>query len=413
MRAAICFIALLTATAPVRATDFSGRIKLDTIGYDAGSDTPEASLGYQHSNELTGQLRLELQQDYQPWKFEAAWQLDARHGSAVERDQAMASSYPALASSDTNTSYWDLQDTVTDSNSNLSSQRLDRFNLSYSSNAFVARLGRQALTWGSGLVFHPMDLVNPFQPVATDTAYKRGTDMAYLQWLLDDGSDIQLVSVAHKQRNTNDPDGDKASSAVFANLIGDTLQWSLLLAQDRADAVLGMATSGPWGGAVWNLEVIPTYLDNRGTRTSALFNISQAGSLLQRNITSFAEYYHNGFGISDNDYTLADLNPELLLRLQRGQQFVTGRDYVSAGATWEWTPLLQLVPTLVFNLQDHSSLLDLQLNRSLGNNTSLKGGLRIGAGSRGSEFAGLELAPGAGLYLSAPTQLFIRMESYF
>jgi hypothetical protein len=406
------FLALLLSST-VQAADFSGRIKLDAIGYDAGASSPEASLGYETSSELAGQLRLALDQQLGQWAFQAAWQLDARHGSAVERDNAIAGAYPALAINSTDTSYWDLDQTVSDTDRTYSSQRLDRLNLSYSGNAVVVRLGRQALTWGSGLVFHPMDLVNPFQPVATDTAYKRGTDMAYLQWLLPDGSDIQLVSVPHKMRDTADPDGDQATHAVLANIAGDTLQWSLLLAKDRADTMLGIGASGPWGGAVWNLEVIPTYLERHATRTSVLMNLSYASVFARRNLTSFVEYYHNGFGESGDDYSLADLNNDLLVRLRRGQLFVSGRDYLSVGATWEWTPLLQLSPTLIFNLQDHSGLLDLQLNRSLGNDTNLKAGWRLSLGGRGSEFGGLETAAGSGLYLSKYDQLFVRLERYF
>jgi hypothetical protein len=258
-----------------------------------------------------------------------------------------------------------------------------------------------------------MDLVNPFQPVATDTAYKRGTDMAYLQWLLADGSDIQLAGVPHKARETNDPDGNKATLAVFSNIAGDTLQWNVLLAKDRADGVLGIGASGPWGGAVWNLEVIPTYLERHATRTSMLMNLSYADTFLHRNITSFVEYYHNGFGESGSNYSLADLNADLLPRLQRGQLFVTGRDYLSAGASWEWTPLLQLSPTLILNLRDHSGLFDLQINRSLGNDTNFKAGLRLAIGDRGTEFGGLETESGSGLYLARPNQVFVRLETYF
>lgn len=408
----VLFLALLLSSS-VQAADFSGRIKLDALGYDAGADTAEATLGYQTSNELASQLRLELNHQWQQWKAQAAWQLDARHGNAVERKRALAAAYPALADTGTDTSYWDLERTITDSNNNVISQRLDRLNLGYSSNALVIRLGRQALTWGSGMVFHPMDLVNPFQPVATDTVYKRGTDMAYLQWLLANGSDIQLVGVPHKVRDTQDPKGNKPTQAVFANIVGDTLQWNLLLAKDRADTVLGIGASGPWGGAAWNLEVIPTYLERDATRTSVLMNLSYADTFLQRNITLFAEYYHNGFGEVASSYSLAELNSDLLVRLQRGQLFVTGRDYVSAGATWEWTPLLQLLPTFILNLQDHSSLFDLQLNRSLGNNTNFKAGLRLAIGGRSSEFGGLETVTGSGLYLARPNQLFVRLETYF
>ena len=408
----ILFLALLLSMS-VHAADFSGRIKLDAIGNDAGADTPDAALGYQTSKELAGQLRLEHDQQWQQWNTQIAWQLDARHGSAVERDRALAVAFPPLANNNTDTSYWNLEDSITDSDRTHSSQRLDRLNLSYSNNALVMRLGRQALTWGSGLVFHPMDLVNPFQPVATDTAYKRGTDMAYLQWLLKDGSDIQLVGVPHKVRDTQDPDGNKTTSAVFANIVGDTLQWNLLLAKDRADSVFGIGASGPWGGAVWNLELIPTYLERHATRTSALMNLSYSSPFLQRNITTFVEYYHNGFGKSGSQYSLTDLNADLLLRLRRGQQFVTGRDYFSAGATWECTPLLQLSPTLILNQQDHSSLFDLQLTRSLGNDTNFKAGLRLAIGGRGTEFGGLETISGSGLYLANSNQVFVRLETYF
>ncbi len=408
----VLFLALLLCSS-AQAAEFSGRFKLDGLAYDAGTQTPEASLDYKNTNEVAGQLRLILDQQIQQWKFQAAWQLDARHGSAVERDNALVFAYPALVADNTDNSYWDLERNISNNNSTQSNQRVDRLNVSYSRDALVIRLGRQALTWGSGLVFHPMDLVNPFQPVATDTAYKRGTDMVYAQWLLQDGSDIQWVSVPHKQRNSSDPDASKPTNAMFANLIGENLQWNFLLAQDRADSVLGISVSGALGGAAWNLEVIPTYLENQSTRTSVLMNISQAGTLMSRNITVFAEIYHNGFGESGKNYSLADLNSNLLLRLQRGQQFVSGRDYLATGATWEWTPLLQLLPTIIFNLQDHSSLCDLQLDRSLGNDTNLKAGLRFVSGGRGSEFGGLETVTGSGLYLAKENQAFVRLETYF
>ena len=300
-----------------------------------------------------------------------------------------------------------------DSNSTQSIQRLDRLSLAYTQPDYVVRVGRQALTWGTGLVFHPMDLVNPFEPVANDTAYKRGTDMAYGQWLLPDGSDIQLALVPHKQRDATDPDAEKGTYALYANLFGASLQWNLLMAYDRTDTVLGVGASGPLGGAVWNLELIPTYLQNDAIKTSALVNFSYSSTLLNRNIDSFAEYYHNGFGGSDSEYSLGQLSPALLTRLQRGQLFVTGRDYLALGTTWELTPLLQLIPTLIFNLQDQSSLFDTQVNWSLSDDTAVKAGLRFPLSDRGTEFGGLELEPGGQLYLARSNQAFVRLEAYF
>ena len=401
---------------PIQAAEIGGRVKLDAIGYNAGENTPESSLDYESSNELAAQIRLELNQTIAAWKFAAAWQLDSRHGSAVEKDNAITTAYPALASQ-YDDSYWNLTDKIDDSNVSQTTQRLDRLNMSYTGTTFVARLGRQALTWGGGLVFHPMDLVNPFQPVATDTAYKRGTDLAYEQWLLEDGSDIQFVVVPHKRRNETvfnvDPNASKPTQAVFASLVGDTLQWTVLLANDRADSVFGIGAAGALGGATWNAELIPTHLESGGTKTSALMNITQAGTLLSRNVTTFAELYHNGFGEAGSDYTAAQLNSDLISRLERGQQFVTGRNYLSFGATWEWTPLLQLIPTIILNAHDHSALLDTQLSYSLSNNLSIKAGLRFPVGGKGTEFGGLELAPATGVYLASARQAFVRLEGYY
>ncbi len=86
---------------------------------------------------------------------------------------------------------------------------------------------------------------------------------------------------------------------------------------------------------------------------------------------------------------------------------------MSLGATWEWNPLLQLMPTLIYNVHDHSALLDLQLTRSLANDAALKAGVRLPVGARGSEFSGLQTAPMSGLYLAEPAQVFIRLEYYF
>ena len=36
----------------------------------------------------------------------------------------------------------------------------------------VVCVGRQAVTWGNGLIFNPMDLFNPFSPVDIERDYK-------------------------------------------------------------------------------------------------------------------------------------------------------------------------------------------------------------------------------------------------
>ena len=400
----------------VQAIDFSGRLKLDANHYDAGDDTLEALVGQEVSSDITGQLRLELKQNINAWEMDMAWQLDARHGSSVKKDKLVNEAYPDFSSPYIDPDYWDLQGKITDGAYTQSQHNIDRLSLTYSQTNYVLRLGRQALTWGNGLVFHPMDLVNPFQPIDTDTVYKHGTDMVYGQWLFSNGSDIQMALVPHKQQRDalkSDPDNGKDTYALYANLYFGSLQWNLLLARDYADIVLGVGVNGPLADAVWNMEIIPTWLDDNTVKTSILLNISQASTMLNHNLNSFIEFYHNGFGKTDNRYTLIQLDPALTAHLVRGQQFVTGRDYLTLGATWEWTPLMQLIPTIILNLNDGSNLFDTQFSLSLSNNAFLKGGIRLPFGRRGSEFNGLKLLPNQDIYLARSRQAFLRLEVYF
>lgn len=410
MRGMFLAIALLPAAAG--AVDVGGRFKLEADAFDAGGRSLEASLGHENSAQVSGQLRLTLQQAWGRWNLDAAWQLDGRHGSAVKRDSALYAAYPSLAPSP-NDDFFDWNEMPVDGSATRVEQRVDRLSVSYARQQLVLRLGRQALTWGNGLVFHPMDLVNPFQPVATDTVYKRGTDMAYAQVLLDDGSDIQFVAVPRRDHGGMATDAGRSTGAVLANIAGDRLQWSLLLARDRGDATAGIGASGTLGGSVWNLELVPTRRVGGGVRTSAIANLTYATTFVDRYATLFAEYYRNGFGDGASDYTASDIGSDSRARLARGRTFVTGRDYLALGASWDWTPLVKLEPTLIANLRGGSALFDAQLTWSLSNDTLFKMGLRFPLGGRGTEFGGLEIAPGVGEYLGRPTQVFLRLDTYF
>jgi len=72
--------------------------------------------------------------------------------------------------------------------------RLDRASIGYTGDRLVVRLGRQALSWGNGLVFQVLDLFNPFPPNVLDTDYKPGRDMLTTQWRLPWG-DLQAIVV--------------------------------------------------------------------------------------------------------------------------------------------------------------------------------------------------------------------------
>jgi hypothetical protein len=154
------------------------------------------------------------------------------------------------------------------------------------------RVGRQALTWGSGLVFRPMDLFNPFSPTATDTEYKPGADMVYVQQVFADGSDLQLIVVPRPPRRGAGPSSDAEFRAAHlqTTIAGHPTTW--LLAHDHGDWVAaarrqrrpGRRHLEPGGGSD-----LPGPRAARASRRLA--NISYSATLAQRNATLFAEYF--------------------------------------------------------------------------------------------------------------------------
>jgi len=405
MRRIVLLVLLSGLVGSASAVDWSGRAKLEAMTDRYGERAPESALGYGQSRELAGQLRLAFAAGSGHWSLRSAWQLDARTGSALRLERALLTQFPALPQVDGQGGYWDLDRSIDSGAAHRVEQRLDRLSAAYTGRHLVMRLGRQALTWGNGQVFHPLDLVNPFQPLATDTVYKRGTDMAYAQWLFDDGSDVQGVFVPH--RNAAD------TTALLANMASGRNQYLLLAARDYGDTVAALGASGSLGGAAWTATLIPTRLGDGAVHSSWIANLSHAWLWAGRNTTLFAELYHNGFGVTGGDYTLGDLPQALRVRLARGQRFVTGRDYLALGARVEWTPLLEITPTVIVNTADHSLLADLQCSYSLSDNANFKAGVRLPVGNRGSEFGGLRTRPGEALFLRPPRQLFLRFERYF
>jgi hypothetical protein len=186
-----------------------------------------------------------------------------------------------------------------------------------------------------------------------------------------------------------------------------------MAARNYRSDILGLGLSGALGGATWTAEVVPTRLSDGGLRTSWLANMQYAWSCFSRNCSGYAEYFRNGFGVGGSDRTLADLPPALTERIARGELFTLSRNYLALGVTLEWTPLLNLEPLLITNLDDGSALLLAQVVRSLSDNTNLTLAAQTGIGPRGSEYGGLQIRAGSEVYVAPDRYLYARLDWYF
>lgn len=394
-------------------TPLSGHVKLQQQYAQNSSDSVAASLGETDISASTIDFRAIGEYQHEGWDFVAHYQLLGIKGNAVTLANELQALFPQLNIKREDTQWFDLSHSISSGEDYNLTHSLDRFYLGYSNEHLVLKLGRQALSWGNGLVFRPMDLFNPFAPDAIDTSYKPGTDMLYGQWLLDNGSDLSGLVVPRRNPQSGQLEQDQSSAALKWHHFGQTVQSDLMLSKDYVDTVLGLGMYGPVSDALWRLELVPSFLENGDIRTSLVVNFENAWQWNEKNVSGFVEYFYNGFGLSDSGYTLADLPDELSVRLARGQLFNTGQNYLTSGLRLEWTPLLQIVPLLIFNLDDYSGLIFLQGNYSMLQDVTIDFGITAGFGAKGTEYGGIETSPGSGIYFEPVNQVYARLAYFF
>ncbi len=398
---------LLLATPALADNAVHGRLELQDFGAFAGSDSLDTVLDAQDRNDIAGNLRLTWEPSWGAWSAAVHYVVSADYGDGARLTRAEQGLLPQPPAT-----WFDLTDTFARHGNVDAIQTIDRLSVGYATPDFVLRVGRQALTWGGGLVFRPMDLFDPFSPTATDTEFKPGTDMVYAQWLFADGSDLQAIVVPRPRIEGAMPSMDANSFAVHYQTHLAGIQTAWLVARDHGDWTAAAEASGPLGGATWDLELVPVIVDRGATRVSALANVSDALTLFDRNATVFAEYFHNGFGVT-GAATLATLPADLVDRLERGQLFNLRQDYLAGGMTLEWTPLVTLTPTVIVDLDDGSAYALASATWSLSDNLTLIAGAQAPLGPRGSEFGGFHLNTGTSPTIGAAPQIYLQLRRYF
>lgn len=372
---------------------FGGHTKLRLIGQGWPDDSLVRDLLGATSSDWTGELRLNLEWRSEGWNFDANWQLIGLHGDTLALSNGLPSSpiFPGTRIPNDDRRLFDLTDVITDSDDSALLHRVDRLYIGYTSDKAVIRFGRQALSWGNGLFYAPMDLVNPFDPSTIDTEFKVGDDMLYGQYLFDSGNDVQAAAVFRRNPQTGDIDDDESTLAVKYHGFAGNAEFDVLVARSYGDSVLGFGGGRDVGGAVWRADVVFTDAANESF-AEVVTNLSYSWSWRGKNMTGAIEYYFNGAGQGAGDYGPASLanNPELLARLARGQSFTLGRHYAAANVLVEMTPLWNLSPVVLVNVADPSALLQLVSTYSASDNMLLTGSINLPIGAPGTEFGGID-----------------------
>jgi hypothetical protein len=349
------------------------------------------------------------------WSFDTDYQLVGLYADRLEFTSELPDElqilFPHLP--DDLTRLFDLTHVFTDSGKTAVFHRLDRLAVRYASDHVVMKFGRQAITWGNGLVYNVMDIFNPFDPAAVDKEFKTGDDMLYGQYLLSSGNDFQGVMVFRRDPFTGNVEADQGSLAFKYHHMASLSEYDGVIAQHYGDTLVGAGVNVSIGGSVWRGDLMVSFTEEE-TVPSLVTSLSHSWTVGSTNISGLAEYFYNGFGQSDGCYTFSCLadNPDLLERLSRGEIFNLGRHYLALSAMIEVTPLFLLTPNIFLNVTDPSALVQVVFQNDLRQNLLLWSAINLPVGADGTEYGGA--ATGVpGVYLSTGPSASVQLVWYW
>ena len=360
-----------------------------------------------------GDLRLKFDWRTDKVSIVADYQLIAQYGDSIALANALPGAViiPNPVPNDDHRLF-DLTHVISQDDNSVLAHRLDRLFIDVTGTNAVARFGRQAVSWGNGLIYTPMDFFNPFDPAAVDKEYKTGDDMFYGQYLQQNGNDLQAVWVIRRDSNGDVSSDVDSVAAKYHGFIADK-EFDLLLAEHYDDTILGVGGLTDLGGAIWrgDITLTKTQTDNV---TSLVTSLTYSWMGWGHNISGILEYFYNGFGQADGDYSPAALanNPDLVERIIRGELFTLGRHYVTTSAMIEMNPLWILTPNVFINASDASFLAQLVSTYDLQQNWQLLAAISLPVGASGTEYGGIDSGV-SGKQLSTEFNLFAQLAWYF
>jgi hypothetical protein len=410
---ALSLLLLHPAASQARDYDLRGHLKPQASLVNLPADSRLQDFSDDPMRDIGLDLRANLSGNEAAWSWRGDYQLLAQQGDQIE----LAQDYPLAGFQSTRLvdderRLFDLTHRLVDDDDRVVLHRLDRLYLGHTTDRSVFKIGRQAISWGNGLIYNPVDFFNPFDPAAIDTEYKTGDDMAYAQYLLDSGDDLQAVWVARRDAD-GDVSSEVASLAFKYHLFSGEREMDLLIAEHYDQQIAALGGSVDIADAIWRGDLMVTSTDDDSV-VSAVLSWSYSLLAWRRNMSTTLEYFHSGFGIDDGHYDPAALaaNPELLARLGRGELFTLAQNYLAGAATIELTPLWLLTTSLFRNLDDDSMLLQLLSHHDLQQDLQLLLALNLPTGEDGSEFGGID-SEIAGKPVAVGASAFAQLAWYF
>lgn len=308
-------------------------------------------------------LRLEVRGRPADWLgFEVQYDNEALLGSYLDTVQfaQLKATRPAT--------YRDMESNYVDNQSLLLRHRVHRSFVRLNTAAVDATLGRQRIAWGSGRMWNPTDLFNPYNPAQTERDERTGVDAALVE---KNFSALSRLSLAYApQRNAS------ASRAVRyrTNFANTDVAW--MVGELRNTRIAGFEFAGRIGDAGVYGEVAHTRPETKDAFTRGVLGAEYA---FANTLTLGAEFYWNGEGTAQRSgYDFA--------RLFAGEIQNVAQHYTGAHLRYDVTPLLRLENHLILNHDDASLFFAPSLVYSLTSDWDATAGVQLFSGDTDSEY---------------------------
>jgi len=367
------------------------------------------------------EVRLKNRLFFEEWGiFETHYEVILSGGDTRRKVKTLERLYPDLFKATSTVTqplederrFMDLTKTIDEDDNHILYHRLDRFSLTLLPKWGAVHIGRQAVTWGNGLLFNPMDLFNPFSPADIERDYKIGDDMVSTQFSMSKIGDFQALYVPRRDPTNGDVKWDQSSLAGKLHLARGTTEFDIMAAEHYNDTVVGLGSTGYWGDAAWRLDVTWTFLEDEGMDgyLSLVANMDYSWAWWKKNFYGFLEFYFNG--LCDDHYGDTFTDKEISERLERGELYTLGRTYLGGHIRVELHPLFNVYLTMINNLADPSGMLLPRAVWDVAKDVQITLGGNICYGRRSTEYGGFRI-PGTNFLNKAPDAVFLWLTYFY
>jgi hypothetical protein len=288
---------------------------------------------------------------------------------------------------------------------------LDRLFYRYQLEDYTISLGRQAIDWGSGRFWQPLNVFGSFAPTDLDTDYKPGIDALVVDYFPSPFSSLTAVYALAPEDQPEDQDEIKDSAALhYRRQVGELSELTLLAGSITGNSVAGAAFESAWRGIGWHIEGL--HYDLRESDEQSLFWVIGMEYQFNDGTLLTAEYYDNSRGATTESMLPDMFSDDLVVA---GLQQQLSRRLIGIGLSRDITPLLSGSYTLLAAVLDEpggraawSHLHQLNLTYSVSNESDLLFSLLLPQGKGGSEIDDPQSEFG-----HLPATLSLRLRFYF